>query len=55
MHFEVACAGHQIPWERVVKHVHHLSRKWLKHTEIDGHTKGTFYMDTDGDYTEKPL
>ncbi|MFD6228800.1 alpha/beta hydrolase [Streptomyces sp. NPDC060232] len=55
MHFKVACAGHQIPWERVVKHVHHLSRKWLKHTEIDGHTKGTFAMDTDGDYTEQPL
>ncbi|MEU4729934.1 alpha/beta fold hydrolase [Streptomyces sp. NPDC023588] len=52
--FKIACAGHQIPWELASKHVHQLSRQWLKHTAIDGHTGGSFVMDEEGDYTPAP-
>ncbi|MFE9930944.1 alpha/beta fold hydrolase [Streptomyces sp. NPDC005533] len=52
--FKVACAGHQIPWERASKHVHHLSREWLKHTAIEGHTQGSFLMDKEGNITPAP-
>ncbi|MFD9306930.1 alpha/beta fold hydrolase [Streptomyces sp. NPDC060048] len=52
--FKIACAGHQIPWERASAHVHHLSRKWLKHGAVDGHTQGSFVMDEDGDYAPAP-
>ncbi|GGW78334.1 alpha/beta fold hydrolase [Streptomyces galilaeus] len=55
MMFKVACSGHQLQWEEpAAAHLHRLSRKWLKHTAVDGHTTGSFEMDEDGDYTPVP-
>ncbi|MFE5614429.1 hypothetical protein [Streptomyces sp. NPDC056524] len=53
--FKVACSGHQLQWEgSAAAHLHSLSRKWLKHTAVDGYTTGSFEMDEGGDYTPVP-
>lgn len=49
--FKVACAGHQIVWERQAKVLHQLSKQWLKHTAINDHTNGSFIVDEEGEYT----
>ncbi|MCX5611576.1 MULTISPECIES: alpha/beta fold hydrolase [unclassified Streptomyces] len=46
--FCIACAGHQIPWERVHKTVHTMSEHWLKHGKVEGATSGSYYRDEDG-------
>ena len=47
--FKVACAGHQMFWERQRKVLHHLSKQWLKHGSVDGHSTGKFFISTEGD------
>ena len=46
--FKVACAGHLMVWERQSKVLHHLSKHWLKHGTVHGHSTGRFFVTTDG-------
>ncbi|MEV6205878.1 hypothetical protein [Kitasatospora sp. NPDC051914] len=45
--FRIACAGHQIVWERRAKTVHRMSRQWLKDHTVEGLAKGSFFLDED--------
>jgi pimeloyl-ACP methyl ester carboxylesterase len=45
--FRLACAGHQIVWERQAKKVHQYSRQWLKDCSVEGLEKGSFFLDED--------
>jgi len=47
--FKVACAGHFFMWERQRKVLHHLSKQWLKHGSVEGHSTGKFFVTTDRD------
>ena len=47
--FKVACAGHLMFWERQRKVLHHLSKQWLKHGSVEGHSTGKFFVTNDGD------
>ena len=46
--FKVQCAGHNLPWERQRKVLHHISRQWLKNGAVEGCTRGKFFVDTEG-------
>jgi pimeloyl-ACP methyl ester carboxylesterase len=46
--FRIACAGHQIVWERQAKVVHRMSKQWLKDGTVEGLAKGSFFLDEDG-------
>ena len=46
--FKVACAGHQMVWERQRRVLHHISKQWLKHQAVGGFTNGSFFVDTEG-------
>jgi pimeloyl-ACP methyl ester carboxylesterase len=46
--FTLECAGHLIGWERQRKALHHISKEWLKHGAVEGHTSGRFFVDTEG-------
>lgn len=46
--FEVACAGHFMPWEVQRRVLHHISKQWLKHGAVEDRTNGTFFVDTEG-------
>jgi pimeloyl-ACP methyl ester carboxylesterase len=47
--FKVACAGHLMVWERQRNVLHRLSKQWLKHGSVEGHSTGKFFVTTDGD------
>jgi pimeloyl-ACP methyl ester carboxylesterase len=47
--FKVACAGHLMVWERQSKVLHHLSKQWLKHGSVAGHSTGRFFVTNEGD------
>lgn len=46
--FNVACAGHFMPWESQRLVLHHISKQWLKHAAVEGFTNGSFLVDTEG-------
>lgn len=46
--FKVACASHQMVWERQAKVLHDFSKQWLKRGAVDGFTSGSFFVDTEG-------
>lgn len=46
--FKVACAGHQMVWEKNAKLLHNYSKQWLKTGEVEGREKGNFYRNKDG-------
>ena len=46
--FKVACAGHFMVWESQRRVLHHISKQWLKHGEVEGFTSGSFFVDTEG-------
>ncbi|WP_455409990.1 alpha/beta fold hydrolase [Streptomyces hiroshimensis] len=46
--FRIACAGHQVPWEREAQLVHRMSEHWLKNGKIEGATTGSYDRDEDG-------
>ncbi|MFF8267626.1 alpha/beta fold hydrolase [Streptomyces sp. NPDC016562] len=46
--FRIACASHQVPWERESKLVHTMSEHWLKQGKVEGATSGAFDRDEDG-------
>ncbi|MFF0085205.1 alpha/beta fold hydrolase [Streptomyces canus] len=46
--FRVACASHQIPWERQAMAVHKMSRQWLKDGTVESLAKGSYFLDEDG-------
>lgn len=48
MMFRIACAGHQIPWERRAKTVHNMSRQWLQDNIVEDLEKGSLFLDEDG-------
>jgi pimeloyl-ACP methyl ester carboxylesterase len=48
MLFTLECAGHFIGWERQRRVLHHISKEWLKHGTVEGHTTGKFVVDTEG-------
>ncbi len=50
----VKCAGHSMPWEVQHKNLHNLSKRWLKHTDVDGKTNGLFDMDLNGTISPSP-
>ncbi|MEV4946890.1 alpha/beta fold hydrolase [Streptomyces sp. NPDC053755] len=45
--FRLACAGHQIVWERQAKLLHTMSEHWLKSGKVFGVSQGSFYRDED--------
>jgi len=47
--FKVACTGHYMPWERQARVLHQVSKQWLKHGSVEGHSTGKFLVTTDGD------
>ncbi|MGP3954039.1 alpha/beta fold hydrolase [Streptomyces sp. 7N604] len=49
--FRIACAGHDIVWERQSKVVHRMSKQWFKHTTVEGLTNGSYDVDEDGALT----
>lgn len=49
--FRIACAGHQIVWERQAKTVHQMSRSWLKNGTVEDLAKGSYFVDEDGTVT----
>ena len=46
--FEVACAGHHLVWEEQRTVLHQISKQWLKHLAVEGHSTGKFHVDADG-------
>ena len=46
--FRVACAGHQMVWERQSKVLHQMSRQWIRHTAVDDFTSGSFLYQSSG-------
>ncbi|MEH0843125.1 alpha/beta fold hydrolase [Micromonospora sp. CPCC 205711] len=58
--FRVDATGHHIVWERQRKHVHKLSKKWLKSANtgmpysIDSKSNGSYGLDWDGDRYDLP-
>jgi pimeloyl-ACP methyl ester carboxylesterase len=48
VHVEVQCASHALPWETQARHVHNLSRQWLRNGAIAGISQGKFILDTQG-------
>lgn len=48
LYFNVQCAGHFINWERQRRVLHHISKEWLKHGAVEGHTNGRFFVDIEG-------
>ncbi|MFJ8595826.1 alpha/beta fold hydrolase [Streptomyces sp. NPDC093598] len=46
--FRIACAGHQILWERQANAVHRMSRQWLKDGTAEDLAKGSYFLDEDG-------
>ncbi|WP_369034437.1 alpha/beta fold hydrolase [Streptomyces adonidis] len=46
--FRIACAGHQIVWERQAKVVHNMSKQWLKNGTVEDLAKGSYFLDEDG-------
>jgi pimeloyl-ACP methyl ester carboxylesterase len=46
--FMVQCTGHFMVWEKQRRVLHHISKEWLKHGEVDGYTTGKFFVDTEG-------
>ena len=46
--FNVACTGHNMVWERQARVLHHVSKQWLKHGEVEGFSNGSFLVDTEG-------
>ncbi|MFF3677177.1 alpha/beta hydrolase [Streptomyces sp. NPDC002120] len=44
----LACAGHQIVWERAASHLHAMSEEWLKNGKVFGEKGGSFHRDEDG-------
>ena len=46
--FRIACASHQIVWERKAKVVHNMSRQWLNNGTVEDLAKGSFFLDEDG-------
>ncbi|MEV7023354.1 alpha/beta fold hydrolase [Kitasatospora sp. NPDC093558] len=47
---KVACAGHNMPWERQHTNLHDLSSEWLESQTVDGGrvSSGVHYMDENG-------
>jgi pimeloyl-ACP methyl ester carboxylesterase len=45
---KVACAGHELVWERQHHVLLHASREWLKHGRFAGYTTGSFLVDSNG-------
>ncbi|MEU8435397.1 alpha/beta fold hydrolase [Streptomyces sp. NPDC029216] len=46
--FRLACAGHQVPWEREAKTVHRMSEHWLRFGKVEGASSGSYDRDEDG-------
>lgn len=46
--FRIACASHQVPWERPASLVHTMSEQWLKHGKVEGAASGAYDRDDDG-------
>ncbi|SEQ10947.1 Lysophospholipase, alpha-beta hydrolase superfamily [Streptomyces sp. yr375] len=46
--FELAGAGHSVPWERNSKVVQRFARSWLDKGKIEGLSSGSYYRDDDG-------
>ncbi|MDP8930633.1 MAG: alpha/beta hydrolase, partial [Actinomycetota bacterium] len=46
----VACASHFMLWERQHRALHRLSSEWLGDGTIDGHKRGVFSVDPEGEW-----
>jgi pimeloyl-ACP methyl ester carboxylesterase len=51
----IACAGHQLMFEKQHMRLLDASREWLRHTSYDGHHRGSFFVDIEGRITAAPL